>query len=86
MPNPGVPPAEVLRKLVPEEPLAVLEEWTAQNYSAKKTELRDLKKERTENLDGTNCNDYPSTTCTGSPAAFVWKKREDANLGRNSML
>ena len=48
VPNAGVPPAEVLQKLVPEESLAVLEEWTAQNYSAKKTELRDLKDTRTK--------------------------------------
>ena len=48
VPNAGVPPAEVLQKLVPGESLAVLEEWTAQNYSAKKTELRDLKDTRTK--------------------------------------
>ena len=72
VPNAGVPPAEVLQRLVPEESLAVLEEWTAQNYSAKKTELKDLKKTRTENLDGTNKN--PDLT------NFVRRKREDANL------
>ena len=68
--------------MVPNEPLAVLEEWTAQNYSAKKTELKGLKKARTDNLAGTTCNDYSPNPCikdSNNNDAFQRKKREDAD-------
>ena len=50
MPDWQVPPAEVLQKMVPEESLAVLEEWTRTEYQGKRTELIALKEQRRSNL------------------------------------
>ena len=61
VPDWQVPPAEVLQKMVPEESLAVLEEWTWDEYQGKRRELMDLKAARVSNLAGGN---------------FVRKKRE----------
>ena len=86
IPKSGVPPAYVLQKLVPGEPLAALEEWTPQQYGALKAELQNLSDWRAWNLDGTNCAKYPSHTCVNG--AFQRRKREDAaaaEQGRYSM-
>ena len=88
VPKSGVPPAYVLQKLVPGEPLAALEEWTPQQYGALKDELKNLSDWRAANLDGTNCAKYPSHTCVNG--AFQRRKREDTaaaaeDQGRYSM-
>ena len=75
VPHSGVPPAYVLQKLVPGEPLAALEEWTPSQYSDLKNELQNLSDWRAANLDGTNCAKYPSHTCVNG--AFQRRKRED---------
>ena len=46
MPNPGVPPAEVLQKLVPHETLRNLAQWTETHYNETKKYLRRQHAER----------------------------------------
>ena len=49
-PQPGVPPVSVLQVLLPDEPLNVLQDMTAAEWFAKKTEFSDAYQARVANL------------------------------------